>query len=116
MTNNKLVFKVAAIVDEKNVVINKGKLDGIDVGQAFMIYTIGDEIFDPDTKQSLGKLEIIRGTGKVARVQDHMATIQTSNTKATRPSTSILGQYLGTQVELIPFKDPQVGDLVKRID
>jgi hypothetical protein len=116
MTINENLSKVAAVLDDRHVVINKGAKDGVSIGQEYIIYAYGDEIQDPDTGNSLGRLEIIRGFGKVSRVQEHLATVQTASTRSNRPTNSLLAQYLGTQRELVPFKDPQVGDLVRPTD
>jgi hypothetical protein len=68
-------IKVAKIIDDFTIVINKGKKDGLTAGQRFQVYAIGDEIIDPDTNSSLGKLEIIKGTGRIVHLQDAIATI-----------------------------------------
>ncbi len=52
--------KVAAIIDHSAVVINKGYRDGVEKDMKFIIYENGEEIFDPDTSESLGKLEYIK--------------------------------------------------------
>lgn len=75
MAEEKDLIKVAKIIDEYTVVINRGRHQGIKEGQRFLIYSIGEEIIDPDTKQSLGQLEIVKGTGKVAHLQDSMSQV-----------------------------------------
>lgn len=57
--------KVAAIKGEDAVVINKGYKDGVEENMRFIIYENGEEIFDPDTQESLGNLEYIKGKVKV---------------------------------------------------
>jgi hypothetical protein len=52
--------KVAAIKSDYAVVINKGYKDGIEENMRFIIYEDGEEIFDPDSQESLGKLEYIK--------------------------------------------------------
>lgn len=53
-------FKIAKIVDEYTVVINGGSDHGLAVGDSFEIYDPGAEIYDPDTKEPLGKLEYVK--------------------------------------------------------
>ena len=42
----------------------------------FLIYKLGDELFDPYTKESLGKLKIIKGKVTPIHIQDKMTTMQ----------------------------------------
>ncbi len=129
-------IKIAKVIDRYTLVLNKGEKDGIKVGQRFLIYSIGDEIIDPDTKESLGNLEIVKGTGRVTNLQDKMATIG-SDMKSS-PSRTVRrvkeGDPLGIRAitrafggsttqeieeqlppEKIPFEDPTIGDMAKTI-
>lgn len=63
------VGKVVKILDSYRVVINFGK-DIAKKGQKFIIYDEGEEIMDPDTKVSLGKLEILKATVEIEHVQE----------------------------------------------
>ena len=110
--------KIATVVDEYRVVINAGRADGVRMGQRFLIYKIGGEILDPDTKESLGKLEIIIGTGEVIHVQDKMATLQTTEKYEIqrRPSSLLyLTQALEVTKEPKAFINPEVGDIARLI-
>ena len=73
--------KVVDVIDEFRVVINKGGSDGVSLGDRFLIYQIGDELFDPDTNESLGQLEIVRGQGRASHVQERMSTVTSIETK-----------------------------------
>jgi len=129
-------IKVAHIIDRYSLALNKGSADGIKVGQRFLIYSIGDEIKDPDTNASLGKLEIVKGTGKVTNLQDHIATIGSDmkespkriirriNTGRSYYQTALanaLSMYNDPEVEELlpaermPFDDPSIGDIAKPI-
>lgn len=68
---------VAKILGKRKVVLNKGSRDGISEGDEFLVFSLGEEIHDPKTGESLGILEEIKGKGKVIHAQDHMCTIQT---------------------------------------
>ena len=112
----KFEAKVASIIDNYRVVINKGSNEGIRVGQRFLILTIGEEIFDPDTKESLGKIEIVKGKGEVIHVQDRLATLQTTEThEIQRRHSGILAMAAGFEVQKEPkaFIDPVVGDIAR---
>ena len=68
---------VAKIISERKVVLNKGSQDGISDGDQFVVFSLGEEIHDPKTSESLGILEDIKGKGEVIHVQNHMCTIET---------------------------------------
>ena len=53
-------------VEKKRVLINAGRLSGLQVGQNLRVYAKGNEIKDPTTKLSLGKAQgALKGTIKV---------------------------------------------------
>jgi len=45
-------FRVIKVLTEEKIVINKGRNDGVKVGQKFLIYGIGEELFDPVSGKS----------------------------------------------------------------
>lgn len=111
--------KVASIIDDYRVVINKGTTDGVTVGQRFLILNTGEEVFDPDTKESLGHIEVVKGKGEVTHVQEKMATLQTTDTHEIKRKAS--GLFAITQAaqevsrEPKAFIDPQIGDVARRL-
>lgn len=126
-------LKVAHVIDEYTIAINAGSDIGIKLGQRYLLYQLSsEEIFDPDTHESLGYLEIVKGTGKVTHLQEHMCTIKSDDCstvpiKITRkplsPKSSWFSSTFSTveeettsSTELFPFEDPRIGDLVKRIN
>ena len=75
-------LKVVSLIDKYKVVINAGSNQGVKIGQRYLLYTLSNEdITDPDTNESLGFLEIVKGTGKVIHVQEKMCTIESDNYK-----------------------------------
>lgn len=70
------IAKVAKILEQTSVVINKGSKDGVSIGQTFVIYQPGEEIFDPDSGASLGLLEHVKGRATVAHVQESMSILK----------------------------------------
>jgi hypothetical protein len=59
------------------IVFNKGSRDGVTPGQHFVIYQEGDDILDPETKASLGKLEVVKGRIIAEHVQETMTVAAT---------------------------------------
>lgn len=129
-----LSINVAKVRDDYTLVLNKGSNDGIKPGQRFLIYSMGEEIIDPDTQKSLGQLEIVKGTGKVTHLQPTIATIQSDMksppSKAIRRikkkdpfgigglssmfgSDEVIEETLPT--ETVPFENPELNDIAKPI-
>ncbi len=114
--------KVAKVVDEYTVVINRGTDDGVQKGQTYLIYGIEDEVTDPETGESLGHLEVVRGRGSVTHLQARMATVKasqkTSSRVVKRKNMGLLS--IGAEVveesnegTTIPFDEVLVGDHAK---
>lgn len=114
-------------IDDYQLVINRGYSDGVEKGDLFMVYYVEpEELIDPETHESLGNLEVVRGTGKAIHVQEKITTIKSNmmeNTsgKTIRRSTSPFAAIgVGTETieqptkELLPFESPDVGDKVKK--
>ena len=116
-------IKVASILDDFTVVLNCGAEDGVEKNQKFTVFSLGNEIFDPDTKESLGFIEIVKGTGVVTHVQPHMCTI-VSDTFKTLPPIITHSNFGVTRSETIerrdperlPFKNAEISDFAKRIE
>lgn len=110
--------RIAQIIDDHRIVINKGREHGVRVGQRFLILAIGDEIFDPETEESLGQVEIVKGRGEVTHVQEKMATLQTTEThEIRRKPSAFLALTQGAEVTHEPkaFIDPEIGDIARRL-
>jgi hypothetical protein len=72
---------VAKVIDEYQLVINRGENSGIKEGQRMLVYNTSDEeIKDPHTGESLGYLELVRGTGTIIFVQDKIAILKSDKT------------------------------------
>jgi hypothetical protein len=116
---NRPILKVAAIIDATRLVVNGGTTQGLQVGHQFAVYAIGDEIEDPDTGESLGRLEIIKGKGIITHVQDRLATLESITRHPAQPGLlGMIAHVAGTAPsasEIRPFIKPELGDLVKPI-
>lgn len=69
------IAKVVKVIDSHTIVVNAGTDKGFQAGKAFIVVGLGEEIIDPDTKESLGSLEIVRGRARVSHVQERISTL-----------------------------------------
>jgi|APFre7841882654_1041346.scaffolds.fasta_scaffold05914_4 hypothetical protein len=120
--------KVAAIKSEYAIIINKGYEDDVEEDMRFLIYEEGEEIRDPDTKASLGNLELFKAKVKVKIPSEKFSWAETYETDII-PSglTVVVNPFAPKQVRVkLPLAtsilDPQeiikivkVGDLVRQI-
>lgn len=59
---------------DKEVTINRGEGGGVAVGDIFNVYALGEELIDPDTKESLGHEEVKVGKVKITQVNPKTST------------------------------------------
>jgi hypothetical protein len=86
---------VVKVLETDRVVINRGTQDGVAVGQQYIVYILDNDVLvDPSTGEELGRLEIIKGVGRVTQVQDRIA---------------VLFHETGD------FAGPRIGDIVKPV-
>ena len=112
--------KVVSIIDEFRVVINRGKDDGVTMGDRYLIYNLGEEVKDPDTNEDLGRVEIIKGRGSVVHLQKRLATIQTTESYEIQHRPMGIAKLLNPlsyEVSKEPkkFIDAQPGDFARSI-
>jgi curli biogenesis system outer membrane secretion channel CsgG len=53
---------------DTQVTINRGEGAGVAIGEVFNVFALGDEMIDPDTKESLGRDEVKVGQIKITEV------------------------------------------------
>lgn len=114
-TEGKVVHVARGSYPPDEIVVNLGAEHGINDRSTFLIYVIGDDIIDPDSGASLGKLEKIHGRGKAKHVQARMTTVvpMTRRRQVSRKS-SFAQELVEDRDENIPFDmDIAVGDLVR---
>ncbi len=61
---------------DKQIMINRGDGTGIVVGQTWNVFAVGEELIDPDTKESLGREEVLVGKARVVSVQPKSTTAE----------------------------------------
>jgi hypothetical protein len=61
---------------DKEVTINRGEGGGVAAGDIFNVYAQGEELIDPDTKESLGHEEVKVGKVKITQVNPKTSTAE----------------------------------------
>lgn len=70
--------KVARVLNNRNVALNKGWKDGVEAGMVFNILSpSGADIADPDTGERLGSVELTKAAVKVTDVQERLSVAST---------------------------------------
>lgn len=92
MYNSTKQLRVVQILSESQLVLNAGANDGIEINDEFIIYGLGNKnIYDPETNENLGKLEIYRGTGRAIYVQEKMCILEALSPSALARMQTTLG-------------------------
>lgn len=113
--NHEREGKVVKVLSDFKIVVNLGSQHDIGEHDQFIIYELGEEIFDPDNRKSLGKVEIVKGIGKVSHVQAAMSTLVSCKTQEVPVEPKSFG-LLGSvryETKLLPFDQPAIGDRVR---
>lgn len=99
---NRIEALVAEILNARELVLNKGSADGINVGMRFAVLNRkGADIRDPTTGDILGSVEVEKALVKVVRVYEHLSVARTFRTKFV-PGTLALGRLFGGESRHIP--------------
>jgi hypothetical protein len=124
---------VLKVLDPYRLVINVGSNAGITEKDRFLIYELGEELIDPETKEVLGRLEIVKGTGKPTHIQEKLTTIESTRTRqqpekrrtvtksgdpfmtVLAPARSVEEIVEPSEPRLVAFNEVTVGDHAKKI-
>lgn len=72
---------VAALVNERELVINRGSTHGVTAGMKFRVLTSNDvEVSDPETGESLGNIVRVKVRVQASSVQEKMTICRTYET------------------------------------
>lgn len=95
--------KVAELIDDQTLVINRGTEHGVRIGMRFAVLNPrGAEIKDPDTKEVIGSVEIEKVVVKIVRLERMLAVARTFRTfKSGGFTLPILGLSTGTRRETL---------------
>ncbi len=125
--NDRYLGKVVSILNSTTVVVNVGADHDIRVGQTFLVVGLGETIIDPETKEVLEQLEIVRGRVEATHVQKKISTLTSIDVQREpdikeikRPSTALYNHIWGTTSESVkigqdrirPLSTPKVGDYI----
>src|SRR6202142_2454199 len=61
---------------DKEITLNRGEGGGVAVGDTFNVFALGEELIDPDTKESLGRDEVKVGRVKITQVNPKTSTAE----------------------------------------
>lgn len=61
---------------DKQITVNRGDGTGITIGQVWNVFAVGEELIDPDTRESLGREEIFIGKAKIMSVLPKTSTAE----------------------------------------
>ena len=75
-----ILTKVAQIRSDTEIVLAAGSDQLVTEGMKFVIYEIGETIDDPETGESLGELEYVKGRVVAKNVQEKITLARTSTT------------------------------------
>ena len=64
--------QIASIVDESALIINRGAKQGVKAGMRFAVFAEVEDVKDPDSGETLGKWELVKGVVAAAHVQEKM--------------------------------------------
>lgn len=79
--------KVARILDDQTLVLNIGRAQGVEQGMVFCVYTPVEDVTDPDTGESLGAWEAVKGYVQATHPQDRLAVCRAFSPRDVRKET-----------------------------
>lgn len=96
--------KVAAILNARELVINKGSASGVMLGMKFKVLSDEPtEIYDPETQEKIGVLDREKVRVKVVEVQENLSVCRTYKTYTVGGSSFYpLGNLIGEPARQIP--------------
>ena len=106
--------KVAKILGNSEIVINRGRDGGVRAGMMFEVFAPeGEEVWDPDTGETLGTVEDIKAHAEVIDVKERLAVARLHNTKSPLGGVNVgemqenlqrmFGQMFGDDVRIQGF-------------
>ena len=106
--------KVAKILANNEIVINRGRVQGVRPGMLLEVFAPeGEEIWDPDTGETLGTVEDVKARAEVTEVKDRLAVARLQGAEAPFGALNIgemqenlqrmFGQMFGEDVRIQGF-------------
>ena len=105
--------KVAKILGGE-IVINRGRREGVRQGMLFEVFSPeGEEVWDPDTGETLGTVEDVKARAEITEVKERLAVARLQNTASPFGAVNmgemqenlqrIFGQMFGDDVRIQGF-------------
>jgi len=114
--------KVAKVLGSNEIVLNRGRNDGVRTGMVFEVFAPeGEEVWDPDTGETLGTVEDIKAQAEVTEVKERLSVARLQQT-ANSPLGGVdigemqenlqrmFGQMFGDDVRIQGFGTGSPGD------
>lgn len=105
--------KVIRITGPNSLIINAGEEHGVSKGMRFVVFEEGDEILDPETRESLGKIEFIKAEVEVKSTHPKFSvvvspkrTVSTLDLSGLVNLAYAIGKYTTVEQEPLPV-DPE---------
>lgn len=121
-------FKIVEILSEYDILINGGTTHGIKENDKFEIYKQGRPVIDPDTKETLGYFDMIKGIVVAKKIQEKI-TICSSLESLNNAFTALGNALMRSHQEALNIdynqlsddyseeeKKIRIGDLVRKIE
>ena len=110
-------FKVVKIINDTSLIVNGGSNDNVEVNDIMKIQGKSESIFDPDTKENLGKLDVIKDSLKVTKVYEKMCLCETAyvSTYFSALMTSPLFSSTQRKMDVEPTDISGTGDKTIRV-
>ncbi len=113
--------KVAKILGKGEVVLNRGRMHGVRQGMVFEIFAPeGEEVWDPDTGETLGTVEDVKAKAEVTEVKEKLAIARFVDSDSPFGAAGlgemqenlqrIFGQMFGENVQVQGFGGTGQGD------
>ena len=115
--------KVAKILGNSEIVINCGSGQGVRRGMLFEVFAPeGEEVWDPDTGETLGTVEDVKAKAEVTEVKERLAVARIQNVQETpfgavdigemqENLQRMFGQMFGEDVRVQGFGSTQGDDI-----
>jgi hypothetical protein len=104
--------RVARILSEFQLVLNVGSAQGVEPDMRFVVFEEGDEVIDPETGGSLGRLELVKGEVIVTHAQEGMSIV-TSQRRDNESDHSVLSERLQ---EITTYSDKRLSKEHQRLN
>ena len=79
--------KVAKLLDDQTLILNVGRAHGVSQGMVFCIYAPVEDVKDPDTGESLGSWEAVKGYVQATHPQERLTVCRAYQPRPKEPAS-----------------------------